>query len=154
MYLPINYQYTSSISLAIQWASSPYVLQAYLKLLNLVVSVKCVPDVWCKSIITPIHKSGNKNDPDNFRPICLTSFLAKIFCLMLNDRVTHFTNQHEIMNLNQIGFKENCRTTDNLFALKTLINKYVHNTRNEKICACFVNFRKGAIMKLFFWKSG
>ena len=123
-------------------ASLPYMQQAYLKLFNMILSAQCIPSIWCKSIITPIHKSGSKSDPENFRPICVTSCLSKLFCLMLNERLTLFINKYEIMNVNQIGFKEKCRTADHLFTLKTLINKHVHNTRNGKIFACFVDFRK------------
>ena len=117
-------------------ASLPYMQQAYLKLFNMILSAQCIPSVWCKSIITPSHKSGSKSDPENFRPICVTSCLSKLFCLKLNERLTLFINKCEIMNVNQIGFKEKCRTADRLFTLKTLINKHVHNTRNDCI-RCF-----------------
>ena len=86
--------------------------QAYLRLFNMILSAQCIPCVWCKSIITPIHKSGRKSDPENFRPICVTSCLFKLFCLMLNERLTLFITKYEIMNVNQVGFKEKCRTAD------------------------------------------
>ena len=38
----------------------------------------------------------------------------------------------------QIGFQAKSRTRDHIFSLKTLINKYVHNTPKGKIYACFV----------------
>ena len=34
------------------------------------------------------------------------------------------------------------RTSDHIFSLKTLINKYVHNTPKGKTYACFVDFKK------------
>jgi hypothetical protein len=37
----------------------------------------------------------------------------------------------------QFGFRENHRTSDSLFVLKTLINKYVHKNK-RKLFVCFV----------------
>ena len=123
-------------------ASYPVIHKAYLKLFNLIFSSQHVPENWCKSIITPIHKSGNKMDPDNYRPICVTSCIAKLFCTLLNDRLTSLFKAHDIINPAQIGFINKHRTSDNLFTLKTLINKHVYNNTKEKIYACFVDFRK------------
>jgi hypothetical protein len=41
----------------------------------------------------------------------------------------------------QFGFRENHRTSDSLFVLKTLINKYVHKNK-RKLFACFVDLQK------------
>jgi hypothetical protein len=39
------------------------------------------------------------------------------------------------------GFRENYRTADRIFVLKSLINKYIHKNK-KKIYACFVDLRK------------
>jgi hypothetical protein len=39
------------------------------------------------------------------------------------------------------GFRENHRTADSIFVLKSLINKYIHKNK-KKIYACFVDLRK------------
>ena len=41
------------------------------------------PDVWCQGLITPIYKSGDKGDPTNYRGICVSSCLGKLFCSIL-----------------------------------------------------------------------
>ena len=41
----------------------------------------------------------------------------------------------------QFGFRENHRTSDSLFVLKTLINKYVHKNK-RKLFVCFVDLQK------------
>ena len=45
------------------------------------------------------------------------------------------------LHKSQIGFLPNNRTADHVFTRQTLIDKYVQNHK-EKICACFVDFRK------------
>ena len=38
---------------------------------------RSVPAVWKQAYITPIYKKGNRSDPKNYRPICLTSLICK-----------------------------------------------------------------------------
>ena len=42
-------------------ASYPVIHKAYLKLFNLIFSSQHVPENWCKSIVTPIHKQGPRS---------------------------------------------------------------------------------------------
>ena len=41
----------------------------------------------------------------------------------------------------QAGFRSDYRTTDHIFTIKTLINKYLHNLK-KPIFACVVDFSK------------
>lgn len=38
-------------------------------LFNEILDSGIFPDMWCDSIIVPVHKSGSKDDPSNFRGI-------------------------------------------------------------------------------------
>ena len=44
---------------------------------------------WKLAHVTPIHKSGSKDLPNNYRPISLTSIL----CRMLEHIVLHYLNK-------------------------------------------------------------
>lgn len=46
------------------------------------------PDEWGLSIITPPHKKGPLNDPNNFRGVSLMDSLCKIFMNVLSTRLT------------------------------------------------------------------
>ena len=37
------------------------------------------PSAWSGAIIVPIHKNGDKDDPDNYRGVSLLSILGKVF---------------------------------------------------------------------------
>ena len=63
-------------------------------------------------------------------------------CLVLNNRLKTYLIDNNIISSSQIGFVENHRTSDHIFTLKTLINRYVHQEPRGKIYACFVDFRK------------
>ena len=113
----------------------------YEKLFNLIFNSGFFPSTWCKGIISPIFKSGDKMDPGNYRGICVSSCLAKFFCIILNQRLTDFVLEKKILHPSQIGFLSNNRTSDHIFTLRTLIDKYVHK-HNSKLYTCFIDFRK------------
>ena len=53
-----------------------------------------------------------------------------------------FLEEHDLLSPNQGGFRAGqYRTSDHIFILKTLINKYVYNN-NKSLFVCFVDFQK------------
>uniref|UniRef100_A0A4W5RDT1 ribonuclease H n=1 Tax=Hucho hucho TaxID=62062 RepID=A0A4W5RDT1_9TELE len=122
--------------------STPELQNAVLKLFNMVLTSGCFPDVWNQGLISPIHKSGDKSDPNNYRGICVNSNLGKVFCSILNSRIQTFLQEKNVISKCQIGFLPNHRTTDHIYTLHTLINKHVHQKKEGKIFACFIDFKK------------
>ena len=98
------------------------------------------PENWCKGIITPIHKQGEIDNPDNYRGITINSCRSKLFNLLLTKHLTTFTSDNQILKYNQIGFRKSFRTSYHVFTIKTIINKYLKE--NKKLYLCFVDFRK------------
>ena len=116
-------------------------MPVYHKLFNNVVNGSSVPLTWCSGLITPIFKSGLRNDPTNYRGICVFSCLGKLLCSTLNQRLMEHVNSLIILHNSKIGFLPNNRTADHVLTLRKLIDKYVH-CHQEKVFACFVDFRK------------
>jgi hypothetical protein len=87
------------------------------------------------SIYHTSHKSGNKNDLNNYRGISLQNCIAKLFSSALNKRL--MTHYEDLFSKRQFGFRANHKTSDSLFILNTLITKYVLN-KKKKIYSCFV----------------
>ena len=123
-------------------SSSPDLHRALLKLFNLVLQAGCFPESWNRGLISPIYKSGDKFDPNNYRGVCVSSNLGKVFCCIINARIQAFLTEHSVLSKSQIGFLPNHRTTDHIYTLHTLINQHVHQNSNSKIFACFVDFKK------------
>ncbi len=73
--------------------SSPELQMALLKLFNLTLSSGVFPEVWNTGLISPIFKSGDKTDPNNYRGICVTSNLANVFYSLKNSRISSFLEQ-------------------------------------------------------------
>ena len=74
-------------------------------LFNTILEKKSYPEDWSSGIITPIHKSGEIDNPDNYRGITINSCLSKLFNLLLTTRLTIFVNEKDIFNYKQKGFE-------------------------------------------------
>ena len=113
-----------------------------LNLFNIVLKTTILPKKWCLGIINPIHKEGPRKDPDNYRGICICSALMKLLCTMMNNRLTSFTSNNNLIAKEQIGFQTGNRTSDHILTIKSLVNKYVTDVKGGKLFACFIDLSK------------
>ena len=142
--------------------STDILAKGYIKLFNAILNAGSFPQSWCEGLITPIFKSGNKQDPNNYRGICISSSLGKFFCAILNNRLMNYTKEENIIHPSQIGFMPGNRTADHILTLKTLHDNYIKPHKNKKIYACFIDFKKafdsiwhdGLLLKLLENKIG
>jgi hypothetical protein len=116
-------------------------LPAFAKLFNAILTSHCFPTQWNLSAISPLHKKGSVFDTDNYRGISITSCLGKVFTSILTNRLIVCIEQHNVIDDKQAAFKKKSRTSDHMFVLKGLINKYC-TKKKEKLYTCFVDFRK------------
>ena len=110
-------------------------------LFNRILDSGTYPAEWNTNIIVPIHKSGLKSDPSNYRGISLSSCMSKLFITILNSRIEAFLTENDLIAMNQNGFKRGHRTEDNVMILRSLFNKYV-TTSNQKLYVAFIDFKK------------
>ena len=111
------------------------------KLFNMCLSSGTYPNTWATGVITTIHKSGDINEPNNYRGITVSSAVGKVFNSILNNRLDMFLEKHNIINDCQIGFTKKARTSDHMFILKCITDKYC-NSKEGRVYACFVDFQK------------
>ena len=122
-------------------ASLPTMPPVHNKLFNIVLNLGIVNKNWFNGLITPIFKSGVRNDPSNYRGIFVSSCLGKLFFSVLNQRLLEHVFSLNILHKSQIGFLPTNRTSDHLLTLRTLIDKYVH-CHSENVYACFVDYKR------------
>ena len=111
------------------------------KIFNTVLLTGTYPKIWNKGYVSAIHKSKNKEDPNNYRCLTINSSFGKLFNQILNNRLNDFLVKNEIIHPCQIGFQKNKRTADHIYTLNTVIKKYT-KLYKKKIYACFVDLRK------------
>jgi hypothetical protein len=115
-------------------------LPLIVKVFNSVLSEGVYPSLWSGSWLKPLHKNGDWYDPNRYRGISIMSCVGKLFCTVLNRRLVKFTKANKLNSKVQIGFSEDCRTSDHILTLKTLTDKY--SQENRKLYACFIDFKK------------
>ena len=54
-----------------------------LQMLNQILKNQALPDSWGQIRITPIHKEGPKDKPENYRPIAVINQIVKILTAIL-----------------------------------------------------------------------
>ena len=63
------------------------------------------PDDWKCARVTPLFKQGESFDLNNYRPISVTSVVAKVFKRIVYDQLYNFLNSEEIISKQQSGFR-------------------------------------------------
>ena len=99
-------------------------LDLLLLLLNDLWQSQDFPDGWREATVIPIPKPGkDRTDPNNYRPIALTSCLCKIMERMINHRLTWFLqvrldNTHSSLNPQEEGVPQGSILSPTLFTVK------------------------------------
>ena len=84
--------------------------------------------------ITPIFKSGDKNDLANFRPISVLSSFSKIFEKCMHSSLMSYLNTNNVLNPSQHGYRAQHNTTT---AIIDLLN-YVTKMNSKKLISLFL----------------
>ena len=83
------------------------------KIFNKCIIQGVVPDDWKLATVIPLFKGGDRSDPGQYRPISLTSHIAKILEALIRKYL-----QKELENVgffkNQGGFREGLSCTETL----------------------------------------
>ena len=73
-------------------------LPIYVTLFNIIFHTGIIPTIWLDGNVIPIHKKkGDQLDTRNYRPITLLSCLGKLFTSIINNRLTVFSDQVELL---------------------------------------------------------
>ena len=134
----------------------PAMIEPITKLFNTILTHGLYPNQWTTQSLSPLHKKGSVYMPDNYRGIAIGNGLAKIFLQVLHKRLLGFSDKHNLIPPNQIGYKKGSRTTDHILTLKNIIDKYIFKLPRKYLYACFVDFksafdsvwRKGLLYKM------
>lgn len=100
---------------------------------------KEVPKAFKKSIIFPLYKKGNADDPSSYRAISYTDSIAKIFTGILLKRLNRFMEQHKTLSESQAGFRQGYSTTDNIYIVTNLIRLY--QIKKKKLYSFFIDLK-------------
>ena len=122
--------------------ASSEILPFAVKFFNRLFDKGIYPNNWCESIILPLYKKGEVNDPGNYRGISLTDISSKIYGTIINKRIQKWVDENNITGEVQAGFKAGYSTIDHVFTLMACVQKRFCNTNKRKLYVAFIDFRK------------
>jgi exonuclease III len=121
-----------------------------LELFNKILITGSFPKSWkiAKIVMIP-KKEGYTSNPNEYRPISLTSCLAKLFEKLVHSRLYNFLELQKIILKCQAGFRRSRSTKDHLLFLTQKIQEAL--SRGKRVCSLFFD-----IMKAFdsVWHDG
>ena len=121
-------------------SASAYILDSLQNIFNAILCNQYYPDDWKLGIITNLYKSGDKLNTNNYRGLTINSSIAKVFNIVMNDRLLKYLEEGDIISKTQIGFKKKARTSDHIFVINTIFRKFCNGNKN--VFLCFIDFQK------------
>ena len=96
---------------------------------------------WTQSLIIPIFKSGDTNNPSNHQTIMIIPLLAKLYGIILEKKINNWLeSEGPKLAKGQAGFRRKHSTTDHLVTLRIIVDQCCNDKSN--LFCCFVEFRK------------
>ena len=120
--------------------SKTFIAPYLCKLFNYIFDKGIYPESWSKGCIVPIFKKGDPSNPANYRGITLVNVIAKIFSLILRNRINTWCESEKIFNPSQFGFRDNHGTVDCIFILHSIIQSVIYN--KAKLYCAFIDYEK------------
>ena len=112
------------------------------KLFAFIFDAGIVPSTWLKAVVNPIPKGSGKDPfvPLNYRGISLLSCISKAYTSLINERISNYCEQHNILVDEQNGFRKGRSCSDHLFTLTSIIRNRLSQKRST-FCA-FIDMEK------------
>ena len=111
-------------------------------LFNKCIKLNKIPEAWKIAKISMIpKKDDDKTNPNNYRPISVTSCLGKILVKVMAKRLYFFLESNGLLVNTQSGFRRHRRTADNLFFLTQKVAESF-NRNGKNTCCLFFDISK------------
>ncbi|KAJ8714534.1 hypothetical protein PYW07_002759 [Mythimna separata] len=107
---------------------------------NLAFSSGTFPNAFKLAVVHPIHKGGDRNRLNNYRPISILPTLSKLLERLMNNRLVKFLNQNHILSSSQYGFRSGISTNNAVLDLtNTIVTKL---DEKQKVIGVFLDLAK------------
>ena len=82
------------------------------------------PVRWTTSVVIPLHKSGDINNPSNYRTIMINPLFGKLFGSLVEQKISNWAEVEGKHAIGQVGFRPKHSTIDHGITLRYLIKKF------------------------------
>ncbi|MCG8032729.1 MAG: hypothetical protein JAY75_14385 [Candidatus Thiodiazotropha taylori] len=98
------------------------------------------PSAWKEAKVSPIHKTGSKDDVNNYRPISILPTLSKIIEKWIQKKLMTFLDKHSLLHKHQSGFRAGHSTESALIRMTDEWLKAIND--GKLIGSVMIDFRK------------
>ena len=119
---------------------NPVIAEPLSILLNRCMTTGIFPKRFKIAKVCPLFKSGQRNDPSNYRPISILPSLSKIFEKIIHTRISNFLETTKQIPSEQYGFQKKKSTVDALLTHVEKIRNFLD--RKIKVSSVFLDLRK------------
>ena len=118
--------------------SDPSLTVSSIKRIQLNLDFRLLPwRAWRQEVVVPIPKpEKDRSDPNNYRPIALTSCLCNTMERMVNNRLVYYLESNNVITNLQSGFRKERSTVHPLIRLETWVREGLIN--RECVVAIFL----------------
>ena len=99
-----------------------------------------IPDIFKMAYISPVHKGGSKQKPEQYRPVSLTSHIVKVFERVIKKKIVKHLVENQRLNDGQHGFVPGRSTQSELLAHYNDIYEAI--TDGKRLNTLFLDFSK------------
>ena len=99
-----------------------------------------MPQDWEDAVLVLLYKKGDRMRCDNYRGISLLSVPGKVLSLIWLEHLKEII-EPQLMEA-QCGFGEGRGTTDQIWAIRQLVEKSLEH--RLELCMCFINLSKAS----------
>ena len=111
-----------------------------LALVNETWRTAALPSNWRTATIIPIHKKGKPQErPENYRPVALTSCVAKLSERLVMGRLQHFLEKNNLIAPEQAGFRRGRGTEEQLARMTQDIFDALEASPPERAIVAFLD---------------
>lgn len=120
--------------------AGPAIAYSITQILNISINSGVFPDCWKIAKVIPLFKSGDREDPDNYRPISILPVLSKILERHIHDHLYNYLCENNLLYPLQSGFRKHHGTDT---ALIRVIDNLLFNLDNDQVSGLLlVDYRK------------
>ena len=106
----------------LKYNESNNLVQSIVEITTLIWTLVIVPTTWLHASITCLYKKGARNVGANYRGLSIGANMRRIIAKIINGRLKEAYEMQ--ISETQFGFRRNRSTSDGIFILRTIVEKY------------------------------
>ena len=94
------------------------------------------PSVWKHPLVNPLHKKGNTDDPNNYRPVSILPVLSKVIEKIVSRQLMDHLEKEKLLSNTQQGFRRGLSTETALLMVTDEIYKNIEERKISLLMLC------------------